>query len=189
MHAGAWLFVVGMHACILQYFFLAQHGQANPLTSRPCTRVVLPQAEEAPDERWAVLVNEFGALGIDGALLEGSSAGAGAGFGRCCGRNWCHSGAMPCHALQCAAFLASGSTLLHASISNGPFVLITHDVDWQCRSGIKGRVVGLAGCGLGTARAATGCGADAVWRTPLFISVFNLYMHVLQVSEALSFAS
>eukprot|EP00798_Chlamydomonas_sp_ICE-L_P026160 gene26160-11887_t len=29
-----------------------------------------------PGEVWAVLVNEFGALGIDGALLEGSKAGS-----------------------------------------------------------------------------------------------------------------
>ncbi len=32
-------------------------------------------ALKAPDERWAVLVNEFGALGIDGALVSGGAAG------------------------------------------------------------------------------------------------------------------
>ena len=29
-----------------------------------------------PEEKWAVLVNEFGALGIDGALLESAGAAA-----------------------------------------------------------------------------------------------------------------
>lgn len=31
------------------------------------------------DERWAVLVNEFGSLGIDGSLIEGATSASGQG--------------------------------------------------------------------------------------------------------------
>ena len=33
--------------------------------------------QRPPDERWAVLVNEYGLIGLDAALMEGSDAGSG----------------------------------------------------------------------------------------------------------------
>lgn len=39
----------------------------------------LLQHARPPGERWAVLINEFGALGIDGALVQADAPGDGAG--------------------------------------------------------------------------------------------------------------